>query len=202
MGACILLGGPPGVGKTLTAQVFAESTERPLLSVQAAQLGVDPEHIESNLNRILRLGSRWNAVVLLDEADVYIAQRGSDLTQNSIVASFLRILENHTATIFLTTNRAQDVDDAVLSRCLARITYGKPDTENQKRIWEVISELNNVNLSSDKIDEIVARHDSLSGRDIKQILKLASLWAASNDQEVSPDTIDFVTAFLPTIDTE
>ena len=45
-GVCVLLGGPPGVGKTLTAEVFAEATERPLLSVQAAQLGVSANDIE------------------------------------------------------------------------------------------------------------------------------------------------------------
>ena len=45
-GVCVLLTGPPGVGKTLTAEVFAEATERPLLSVQAAQLGVSADTIE------------------------------------------------------------------------------------------------------------------------------------------------------------
>lgn len=198
-GACILLGGPPGVGKTLTAQVFAEATERPLLSVQAAQLGVNPDTIERQFRTILDLGSRWNAVVLLDEADVYIAKRGNDLQQNSIVASFLRILEAHTATIFLTTNRTEDVDDAVLSRCLARITYDTPDTDSQKQIWKVISDINGVALSPQEVETIVDRHGSMTGRDIKQTLKLGSLWAAGNDGSVTPEVIDFVTGFLPTI---
>ena len=198
-GACILLGGPPGTGKTLTAEVFAEATERPLLSVQAAQLGINPESIERQFRHILQLGSRWNAVVLLDEADVYIARRGADLQQNSIVASFLRMLEHHTATIFMTTNRAEDVDDAILSRCLARITYKVPDKYSQKRIWQVISGLNGIDLCDADIAEIVRRHGSLSGRDIKQVVKLASLWAARKGEQVTPETVDFVTEFLPTL---
>ena len=198
-GACILLGGPPGVGKTLTAQVFAEATERPLLSVQAAQLGVNPDTIEREFRAILNLGSRWNAVVLLDEADVYIAKRGNNLAQNSIVASFLRILEQHTATIFMTTNRAEDVDDAVLSRCLARITYAAPDTDSQKLIWRVMADLNGVNMAEHEIETIVRRHHSLTGRDIKQTLKLATLWAAGHDGNVTPEIVDFVTGFLPTL---
>ena len=198
-GACILLGGPPGVGKTLTAQVFAEATERPLLAVQAAQLGINPETIEGQLRKILQLGSRWNAVVLLDEADVYIGKRGSDLIQNSIVAAFLRILEQHSSTIFMTTNRANDVDDAVLSRCLARINYDNPDTDSQRQIWKVMSELNSVNLSDPDIDEIVERHSTFSGRDIKQIVKLAALWASRHNESVSPSTVDFVSEFLPTL---
>ena len=167
--------------------------------MQAAQLGINPDSIERQFRHILQLGSRWNAVVLLDEADVYIAKRGADLQQNAIVASFLRMLEHHTATIFMTTNRAEDVDDAILSRCLARITYKAPDKESQRRIWGVISGLNRIDLCEADIAEIVERHDTLSGRDIKQVVKLASLWAARNGEAVSPETVDFVTEFLPTL---
>ena len=197
-GVCVLLGGQPGIGKTLTAEVFAEATERPLLSIQAAQLGIDPASIEKNLRQVLRRSSRWNAVVLLDEADVYIHERGVDLDQNSIVASFLRVIEYHTATIFMTTNRMESVDDAILSRCLARIDYQMPDVGDQRMIWSILSELNGVALSGEAIDAIVATHDDLSGRDIKQLLKLAALWAERHDDPVGPATIDFVRQFLPT----
>lgn len=198
-GICVLLGGPPGVGKTLTAEVFAQATKRPLLSVQAAQLGIDAQNIESNLSRILRRGSRWNAVVLLDEADVYIAERGrGDLTQNAIVAAFLRILERHTATIFMTTNHIENVDDAVASRCIARIDYEPPSVESQKEIWKVLDKLNGTGLTEDDIEEITSRHPDLTGRDIKQMLNLAALWSANHQEPVSPKAIDFVRQFLPT----
>ena len=215
-GICVLLGGPPGVGKTLTAEVFAEATERPLLSVHAAQLGVSANDIERNLRETLQKGSRWNAVVLLDEADVYIAERGTDIHQNAIVVAFLRVLENHTATIFMTTNHLEGVDDAVASRCLARIDYEMPSKEDQRLIWKVLSELNGVYFYfkgcshrklGDKawcicheavIERIVGKHDDLSGRDIKQLLKLAALWSESQGREIELDTIDFVRQFLPT----
>ena len=197
-GVCVLLTGPPGVGKTLTAEVFSEATERPLLSVQAAQLGVSPDNIEKNLLNVLQRGSRWNAVVLIDEADVYINERGTNMQQNAIVAAFLRILENHTATIFLTTNHMENVDDAVASRCIARIDYEKPDLENQRNIWNVLNILNNVGLTELDIDRITEIHNDLSGRDIKQIIKLASMWSSSHDKPVDIDTISFVKEFLPT----
>ena len=197
-GACILLSGPPGVGKTLTAEVFAEATERPLLSVQAAQLGTSPDNIEKQLYQVLRLGSRWNAVVLLDEADVYIDERGGNIQQNAIVAAFLRVLENHTATIFMTTNRINNVDDAIASRCLARIDYTKPSPNDQQQIWKVLNDMNDTRLSGDQINQIVEKHDDLSGRDIKQLLKLAALWSKGQNQPITPDTINFVISFLPT----
>ena len=203
-GACILLGGPPGVGKTLTAEVFAEATERPLLSVHAAQLGTNGQDVEHNLREVLDKGSRWNAVVLLDEADVYIRERGHDLHQNAIVAAFLRVLENHTATIFMTTNRMDDVDDAVISRCLARIDYRMPSIDSQRAIWQVLTRLNSISLASPglshdrAIDRILEHYGNLSGRDIKQLLKLAALWCDGRNEGLSFETIGFVRQFLPT----
>ena len=197
-GACILLGGPPGTGKTLTAEIFAESTERPLLSVQAAQLGVNPDTVEKELNLILQRGARFNAVILLDEADVYIRERGTNLAQNAIVAAFLRTLETHNATLFLTTNRTNNVDDAIASRCLARIDYDMPTNDEQKQIWKILNHINQSGLSDHDIDTIVERHHQFSGRDIKQILKLASLWSSSKQTPVTTESIDFVAAFIPT----
>lgn len=137
-------------------------------------------------------------MVLLDEADVYISERGTDLYQNAIVAAFLRVLENHTATIFMTTNRLDKVDDAVASRCLARIEYEMPSRTDQFKIWSVLNAINGVGLGGKDIDEIMKHHHNLSGRDIKQLLKLGQLWSQSRSEPVSPDTIDFVKRFLPT----
>ncbi len=41
-GVITLLAGPAGVGKTLTAEVFAESRKKPLYTIHASQLGVSP----------------------------------------------------------------------------------------------------------------------------------------------------------------
>ena len=137
-------------------------------------------------------------MVLLDEADVYINERGTDLGQNTIVAAFLRVLENHTATIFLTTNHAETVDDAIASRCLARLDYGIPSADDQRRIWGVLNNLNGAGLTESNIDQIVDTHSDLSGRDIKQTLKLAAMWSESNGETITPSAIDFVKSFLPT----
>lgn len=197
-GACILLDGEPGIGKTLTAEVIAEGMERPLMSIQAAQLGVSPEKIEDNLQHMLRRASRLNAVALLDEADVYINQRGRNMAQNAVVAAFLRVLERHQATVFLTTNQGDQVDDAIASRCLARISYQRPFPEEQKQIWHVLNRLNGSGLSNGDIDAVTSVHQDLTGRDIKLLLKLGSIWAANHGGNLTPDTIDFVRRFLPT----
>ena len=197
-GVCVLLSGVPGVGKTLTAEVFAESSKRPLYSIQAAQLGINSARVEENLVRFLARGSRWNAVVLIDEADVYIRSRDRDMEHNAIVAAFLRVLEYQTSTLFMTTNLADLVDDAIASRCVARIDYNVPDQEQQADIWAVMNEVNQTGLSPEEIGQIVQRHPELTGRDIKQLVKLASLVSANHGGAVTPETVDFVSQFQPT----
>ena len=198
-GAIVLLTGKAGVGKTLTAEVFAEATERPLYSVQASQLGIDAVQLEQNLKMILRRASRWNAVLLLDEADVYVGERGTNLIQNAIVGVFLRVLEYHSSLMFLTTNRPEIVDDAIASRCIARIDYKYPSTDDQKKIWDVLSQTSNIKLSDEMINEIVSKHNKLSGRDIKNMLKLANLQALSKGEKLGVAHVSYVKQFSPTM---
>ncbi|MGO1265001.1 MAG: AAA family ATPase, partial [Brevibacterium aurantiacum] len=92
-GNVILAKGRPGVGKTLTAEVYAEVIGKPLYSIHSGSLGITPEAVRKNLEVIFDRAKRWDAVLLLDEADVFVLERGLDLTQNAIVAEFLRTLE-------------------------------------------------------------------------------------------------------------
>jgi DNA polymerase III delta prime subunit len=198
-GACILLGGQPGVGKTLTAEVFAESSERPLYSIQAAQLGIKANDVEQNLNKFLARGSRWKAIVLIDEADVYIRSRDTDMEHNAIVAAILRVMEYQSSILFMTTNLAKSTDDAIVSRCIARINYEMPNHTEQFMIWKIIAALNDIELDDETVIEIVSSHTHLAGRDIKQLLKLAVLQTTKEKKPITPEVIDFVAQFQPTI---
>lgn len=195
-GAVVLLCGPPGVGKTLTAEVYAESEQRALYSVQCSQLGTDPEDLETELLKVFARARRWNAVLLLDEADVYVHTRGRDLHQNAIVGVFLRVLEYQSSVLFLTTNRPEDVDDAIASRCVARLNYPIPTPLEQKRIWRILADGSGAVLRDSTIDRIVASH-TLSGRDVKNLLKLALLMKGK--AEILESDIEFVRQFQPTV---
>ncbi|KAK5023013.1 hypothetical protein LTR16_012389, partial [Cryomyces antarcticus] len=105
-GIILLLSGPPGVGKTLTAESVAEEMKVPLYMMSAGDLGLDPRNVESKLQGILEMCTRWNAILLLDEADVFLEQRSlHELERNKLVSVFLRILEYYEGIMFLTTNR-------------------------------------------------------------------------------------------------
>lgn len=200
-GTIVLLTGKPGVGKTLTAEVFSESEEKPLYTVQASQLGTDPEELEEQLLKVIRRAQKWGALLLIDEADVYVRTRGEDLTQNAIVGVFLRVLEYHSTVMFLTTNRPDLVDDAIASRCIARIDYPYPTKDEQKKIWRVLADSAGVPISEKTIETIAEKHTNLSGRDVKNLLKLAWVYMSFNgEDEVSVEAVDYVKRFKPTVD--
>lgn len=201
-GSIILCAGIPGTGKTLTSEVYAEVMAKPLYSVQASQLGTNPNTLEEELLKAFARASRWGAILLLDEADVYVAKRGSDLQQNAIVGVFLRVLEYYKGVLFLTTNRADLVDDAIASRCLARIDYKAPGKVLQARIWEVLSKTAGIPLPAGVIAEVVEAFPTLTGRDVKNLLKLSRMVSDSRGTPITLETIAFVKRFKPTSDAE
>lgn len=171
-GTCILCSGAAGLGKTLTAEVYSEVVGRPLYRVHSGQLGVAPDAVEKNLKTVLMRAQRWNAVTLIDEADVYIRERGDDLEHNAVVAAFLRNLEYFDGLLFMTTNREKDVDQAIISRCVAHIRYTHPDDNTRKKLWQVLGDNYHANLSDSLIDQLCEKFQKVGGRDIKELLKL------------------------------
>ncbi|KAI0876285.1 hypothetical protein GGS24DRAFT_452016 [Hypoxylon argillaceum] len=135
-GRIFLLHGTPGVGKTSTAECIAESTNRPLIAITSGDLGVEPHVVEGSLKYFLELGQRYGALLLLDEADVYLERRRSkDITRNGLVSTFLRALEYYRGVLFLTTNRVQAFDSAFMSRIHVALHYKNLRDEDRERIW-------------------------------------------------------------------
>lgn len=86
-GLIILLHGAPGVGKTSTAEGVAEFTRRPLFAMTCGDIGESAGEVEYNLDRCFQLAHKWGCVLLLDEADVFLAKRDrTDLKRNALVS--------------------------------------------------------------------------------------------------------------------
>ncbi|KAM0368041.1 hypothetical protein ACHAPK_007243, partial [Fusarium culmorum] len=116
---------------------IAEYTERPLLSLTCGDIGTDEVKMEAQLSKWFQLAEKWGAVMLIDEADVYLERRQvTDLKRNSLVAVFLRCIEYYRGILFLTTNRVGQFDDAFISRIHVIIHYEKLSPEGQKKVWE------------------------------------------------------------------
>lgn len=74
-GLNVVLHGPPGVGKTLTGESIAEYLRCPLYAVSSGELGTNASQLERDLNRIMDITHAWGAILLLDEADVFLECR-------------------------------------------------------------------------------------------------------------------------------
>ncbi|BBU60648.1 hypothetical protein MSC49_05830 [Methylosinus sp. C49] len=188
-GTTVLCAGPPGVGKTLTAEVYSEIIQRPLYRVHSGQLGLNVATMETALKEILTRAQRWGAVMLIDEADVYIKRRDDNIAMNAVVGVFLRVLEYFNGLLFLTTNRVDDIDEAIVSRCIALIKYSPPDDDAKRRIWRVMSDQFELKLADALIDDLVAVFPYATGRDIKGLAKLTAKFC--HQKQVSPDIAVF-----------
>jgi len=138
-----LLHGPPGCGKTLTAEAIAELLEKPLYIVTAGDLGISASEVEKNLGSVLELCQTWDALVLIDEADVFLEARNStEIARNALVCVMLRLLEYYSGCLFLSSNRsAGSIDAAIASRITVMLSYPKLDATGRGKVWKNLIEL-------------------------------------------------------------
>jgi SpoVK/Ycf46/Vps4 family AAA+-type ATPase len=196
-GILMLLAGPPGTGKTLTAEAMSEHMRRPLYSVTTGELGMGGTGMEHELGKVLELSTRWNAVLLLDEADVFLEKRAdNDIQRNSIVSVFLRRLEYYRGIMILTTNRIRSFDEAFRSRIHVSIQYPDLDTKARLSIWSNFltrtteTYQHGVQVGPAEIDELAAK--VLNGREIRNLVKSAQLLASRSREALKKQHIDIV----------
>lgn len=173
-----LLSGRPGSGKTLTAESISQLTQQPLYTVSAGELGEKPQEVDEKLTMILALAVTWDAVVLLDEADVFLQTRDdNNITRNALVSIFLRQLEYFEGILILTTNRIGNIDPAFESRIHFSFHYPDLNFEARKQIWQTfwkragIEGVKPADLTEDELAKL-AKH-ALNGRQIKNTVASA-----------------------------
>lgn len=121
----------------MTAETVAECLRVPLYQVCAGELSTSAVELEYTLTRLFRLAERWRAILLIDEADVYMEQRApQDLVRNGLVSVFLRNLEYCRSVVFMTTNRVKTFDEAITSRMHVMIAYRDNDRDSREQIWK------------------------------------------------------------------
>jgi ATPase family protein associated with various cellular activities (AAA) len=195
-GIIVVGSGGPGLGKTLTAEAASEAFKKPFYSVQCSQLGIDPEELEKNLLKALSRAARWEAILLLDEADVYVRKRGDDIQQNAIVGVFLRVLEYYRGILFMTTNLGNDIDDAILSRATAHLHYEVPTTKLIPKLWEVLSKQLTVDFTDDDINRLSNHFGQLPGRSIRNLIKLTKYYAVAKKKKPTYETVVKISRYL------
>ena len=185
-GLVINLFGPPGVGKTLSAEATSEHLRRPLYIVGSGDLGTYANELDERLGKAFDLAACWNAVLLIDEADVFLEQRSlHDMERNAMVAVFLRHVEYYRGILFLTTNRIKTFDEAFLSRIHVALHFSELSVDTKGKIWRAFLAKAGVDTSdvSDELIERLSQRD-INGRQIKNACRTATSLAVSRGEKL------------------
>ncbi|KAF2419775.1 ATPase [Tothia fuscella] len=180
-GLILLLSGPPGTGKTLTAEAVADKTRRPLYYLQAEDLGINAAVLGSKIKKVFEMATEWDAVILLDEADVFMAERNpNDIARNELVSIFLREIEYFRGIIFLTTNLYDTIDTAFRSRVNIHLLFNPLPPASRLVLWKKFLDRipQKQGQTRDLVDEDfeeLSKWD-LNGREIKNAIKTVKSW--------------------------
>ncbi|KAK7987012.1 atpase aaa+ type core protein [Apiospora saccharicola] len=196
-GQIILLHGPPGVRKTYTVEAIAEYLHRPLISLTITDIGTVETKVEQELIKWFTLAEAWNAVLLVNEADIFLERRQNrDLARNGFGSAFLRRMEYFKGLLFLTTNRVGQIDDAFISRVHVAIGYNALSPKDRTKIWEGFfrklakERAGKIQISPGAkkwvLEKAMTGEAQLNGREIRNALQTAITLAEAECEE-DPD---------------
>jgi SpoVK/Ycf46/Vps4 family AAA+-type ATPase len=138
----LLLVGPPGCGKTMTASALAGELGLPLLTVQFHVLITRyMGETAAKLHRVFEMMDVTRGVYLFDEFDIIGASRtqANDIGEaRRIVNSFLKMIEsdNSDSLIVAATNHVGILDDALFRRFDDVLPFSLPDGAATRRLIE------------------------------------------------------------------
>ena len=151
-------------------------------------MGTTANVLDNNLSEIFKVSTKWGAVVLIDEADVFLEQRSlHDLERNAMVAVFLRHLEYFRGILFLTTNRVRVFDEAFQSRIHVSLRYYDLSPDARRKIWvaflkKIHGDLPNGGLTADELRDLGEK--KINGRQIKNAVRTAHSLAVGRSEQV------------------
>ncbi|KAI1085745.1 P-loop containing nucleoside triphosphate hydrolase protein [Whalleya microplaca] len=200
-GLVFVLHGPPGVGKTLTAECVAEYVRRPLFMVSFAELGTDIGGLHEALASFMDLATTWKAILLIDEADIFLESRSFyDVHRNAMVSVFLRALDYYAGMIFLTTNRVNTFDDAFKSRIHIPLRYTDLSQDSRLQIWRNCCGRVPGGVDIDEAGLAKLAEYKLNGRQIKNAILSAQSLAAFDGVRVDLDQLQRITKIQATFE--
>jgi vesicle-fusing ATPase len=137
-GVSVWLSGGEGMGKTTAARVIAKRLDRPLYSADLSQLiGRTKAETLQNLSALFEAGSKLNAILLIENADVLLRQRSDkDASDDAylITSYMIQQLKDYDGVMLLEAERC--VDGAVSALVTQRLQLGFPDAPLRTEIWK------------------------------------------------------------------
>lgn len=180
----VLFVGPPGTGKTSSARVIASQAAVPLVYIPLESLGSKwYGESEKKLAEALAAADSLpeGCIIFLDELDALATSRSGDMHEATrrLLGVLLRHMDgfdtSKRSVIVGATNRAQDLDNALLSRFSAVVEFGLPDETCRRDILKTYAK----NLKEVELLAVAAATPGMAGRDLRDICEQAERkWAA------------------------
>lgn len=177
------------------AELIAEQKQRPLLRISCGDLGENTWNTDRELHNLLKLALKCSAIVLIDEADVFLSKRtdtsAGGHNYNALVSVFLKHLEYFPGVMFLTSNRKDEFDDAAESRIHIRLQYEALDVDRQAKIWK--SHLKGSHVPEgwdlDVCRELARKYD-INGREIKNLVHVSMAICRQRNRKLSMNDLE------------
>lgn len=177
----LLLHGPPGVGKTLTAMYLAtQMPERTVVLLTGQGLGT----VSASVDLATALQP---AMVILEDVDLVAMERSFEPT-NAILFELLNAMdglqEDHDVLFVLTTNRADLLEPALASRpgrVDQAVELPLPDASARRRLLELYGQ--GLDLTLEDSDRLIDELDGTSPAFIRELLRRGALMAAEEDDD-------------------
>jgi hypothetical protein len=144
-GLFALFSGVPGTGKTMAAQVIANTLQLDLFRIDLSS--VVSKYVgetSKNLERILSRAQRMDIVLLFDEADALFGKRteikdAHDRYANTDTNYLLQAIEQYPGIAILSSNKKNNVDEGFMRRLRYVMDFPKPDAVQRLALWRRIS---------------------------------------------------------------
>jgi len=191
-GVVMLFSGPPGTGKTATAEAVASNLHKPILVADYSKIqNCFVGQTEKNIVRTFREAKANDAVLFWDEADAMFFDRDQAARNWEVrdVNVLLQEIEHFEGVCILATNRKVTLDKALERRITMKIEFPKPDRTTRLQIWK---KLVPADLPLDKTInfEDLARAE-LTGGEIKNVILNAARKALMNNKKGPVTCEDF-----------
>jgi ATP-dependent 26S proteasome regulatory subunit len=189
-GVTVLFAGPPGTGKTMSAEVIAGELGLDLYKIDLSS--VVSKYIgetEKNLERIFNEATNSNAILFFDEADALFGKRSEvrdshDRYANIEISFLLQRMETYDGVTILATNLGGNMDEAFTRRLQFVVDFPMPSAVDQQRIWETLLPAS-VPRQSDLDFSFLTKRFDLAGGNIRNILINATFLAAADGGQVT-----------------